>query len=459
MPPEPNDPAQTDDLDSIIRAKLVEMLPGTITRFSRQARWRPAWDVDMIIDGEPRRVHVRAEKGKNYVGPLSLHQEAAVHEILERYGIPVPHVYGMMEDPIAIVMDLIPGQINLTTARSDAAREAIRAQYVEALAAMHEIPLDEFAALGLEIPDTAEGIALNLYNPCEKIYRQRMAGRPFALMEFIWNWIKRNVPHHRNRAGFISADSGQFLFQDDQLTGLIDFEVGYVGDPLAEFAGMRLRDSTEPLGDLNTLMDHYEQITGDRIDKNTVEFHTAGFCGVNGFLLWPLAFDPDINDDYVAYLSFSVGTSRWAISAIAETMGLKLTDPAVPQAAPFTFAAATDHLVKTLPNLGGSGPFADYEMGKASSLAKFLQSTNLYGRGIHADNLADASKLVGKQLTSTEQAEEALVEFVLNAGPEQDKALVEYFHRWLKRQDFLLERSGTSAWLVGLDLQHIRERK
>ncbi|KJS04160.1 MAG: hypothetical protein VR73_15350 [Gammaproteobacteria bacterium BRH_c0] len=437
---------------------MVEIVPGTINRFSRQARWRPAWDVDMIIDGAPRRVHVRAEKGKNYVGPLSLHQEAGVHEILERYGIPVPHVYGMMEDPTAIVMDLIPGQINLTTARNDAAREAIRAQYVQALAAMHDIPLNEFAALGLDIPDTPEAIAFNLYSPCEKIYRQRMAGRPFALMEFIWGWLQRNVPHHRNRAAFISADSGQFLFEGDQLTGLIDFEVGYLGDPLAEFAGMRLRDSTEPMGDLNTLMDHYEQITGDKIDKKTVEFHTAGFCGVNGFLLWPLAFDPDINDDYVAYLSFSVGTSRWAISAIAESMGITLTDPQPPQAAPFTFPAATDHLLKTLPNLGASGPFADYEMGKASSLAKFLQATNLYGRGIHADNLADASQLVGKQLTSPEQAEEALVEFVLNAGPEQDKDLVQYFHNWLKRQDFLLQHSGTSAWLVGLDLQHIRER-
>ena len=68
-----------DPLDRTIHDNLLRMVPGTITRLARQARWRPAWDVDMIVDGEPRRLHVRAEKGKNYVWPMGLRQEAAVH--------------------------------------------------------------------------------------------------------------------------------------------------------------------------------------------------------------------------------------------------------------------------------------------------------------------------------------------------------------------------------------------
>src|SRR5690606_18614163 len=301
-------------------------------------------------------------------------------------------------------------------------------------------------------------IALGLYEACEKIYRQRMAGRPFALMEFIWRWVVRNVPEHRQRAAFITADSGQFLFQDDRLTGLIDFEVGYVGDPIAEFAGMRLRDSTEPLGDINTLMDHYEQLTGDRLDKNTVEFHTAGFCAVNGFLLWPLAFDPDINDDYVAYLSFSVGTTRWAINAIAEILGVDLRDIDPPAAAPLVYDAATRHLRESLPRLGGHGDMADYEMGKADSLARYAEPANLHGRAVQADNLAAAAQLLGRPLASPEDAEIALVDFIQGAGPERDADLVRYFHRWLLRQDFLLRGCGSSSWGTGMLLQAIRPR-
>ncbi|MAT50712.1 MAG: aminoglycoside phosphotransferase [Porticoccaceae bacterium] len=451
-------PLDLNPLDARIYDNLLNMLGGDIVGFRRQTRWRPAWDVDMLIDGEPHRLNVRAEKGKKYANPMNLHQEAGIHDILEKYDVPAPHVYGMMDDPTAIVMELIPGQINLETARDDAARESIRAQYVEVLANLHDIPVDEFASLGLTVPSTPRDIALNLYRDCEAIYRKRMAGRPFALMDFIWHWVQSNIPEHRNRAAFITADSGQFLFQGDKLTGLIDFEVGYVGDPIAEFAGMRLRDSTEPLGDINTLMDHYEQLTGDRMDKNSVEYHTAGFCAVNGFLLWPLAFDPDIADDFVAYLSFSVGTTRWAIEAIAEVEGVTLDDIEPPAAAPLGYPAAPRHLVKNLAQLPMEGEFAEYDKSKAVSLALYLERANLYGRSVIEQNLADVAQLTGKQFDDPDDAEKAMVDHIAGAGPEQMPALTRYFHRWLQRQDFLLRECGASSWGTGIKLQAIRHR-
>lgn len=450
---------QADPLDKKILAGLAELLPGSeIIDFQRQARWRPAWDIVIRIDGVDKKINVRAEKGQNYVGPLSLEEEANVHHVLERHGIPVPHVYGMLKDPIAIVMDFLPGQINLATAQSNAARQNIRQQYIEALVKMHCIPVEEFAEIGLNIPAGPEQIALNLYAPCEKIYRQKMVDRPFSLMEFIWQWVQRNTPSHRNSLAFITADSGQFLFDKDQLTGLIDFEVGYVGDPLAEFAGMRLRDSTEPLGDIGELMDHYEALTGDKLDKHSVEYHTAGFCAINGFLLWPLAFEPASDDDYVAYLSFSVGTSRWAISAIAEALDLKLEDPAEPEASPLTFLAAGEHLSQATATLRAQQSSLDYELGKVESLSRYMDRYNRFGRSMMEANLEDASRLVGKQLTTPEEAELALIEFIEQNEQQKDRLLVSYFHRWLKRMDFVLSGCGSSAYLTGIDLQRISER-
>lgn len=454
-----NDQSQSDSLNHKILSGLGKLLPGSeIIHFQRQARWRPAWDIIIRIDGVDKNIHVRAEKGQNYQGPLSLEEEAKVHHILEHHGIPVPHVYGMLDDPLAIVMDFLPGQINLATAQSDAARKNIRQQYIEALAKMHCIPVQEFSEIGLKLPVGAEQIALNLYAPCEKIYRQKMEDRPFALMEFIWQWVQQNIPAHRNSLAFISADSGQFLFQEDQLTGLIDFEVGYIGDPLAEFAGMRLRDSTEPLGDIGGLMDQYESLTGDKLDKQSIEYHTAGFCAINGFLLWPLAFDPDSEDDYVAYLSFSVGTSRWAISAIAETLGTKLEDPPAPDELPFTFARAGTHLAQAASSLRAQHGKLDYELGKLESLSRYMDRYNRYGRAMEMANLEDASQLIGKKLNTQDDAEIALLEVIKQGNPENDSALAQYFHRWLKRMDFILSCCGSSAYLTGIDLQTVKER-
>src|SRR5690606_36695431 len=150
-------------------------------------------------------------------------QESGIQDLLERQGIPVPHMHCRLDDPLAIVMDVIAGQINLDTADSEPDRDSIRAQYIEVLADMHRIPLSEFAELGLPVPKNASEIALNLYAPCERIYRQRMNGRPFPLMDFIWRWVRRNAPQYRARMGFFSADAGQVLVEGDRLTGLIDF--------------------------------------------------------------------------------------------------------------------------------------------------------------------------------------------------------------------------------------------
>ena len=258
----------------------------------------------------------------------------------------------------------------------------------------------------------------------------------------------------------MTADSGQFLFDGDRLTGLIDFEVGYIGDPLAEFSGMRLRDSTEPLGDINTLIDQYEALTGDIIDKRSVEYHTAGFCAVNGFLLWPLAFSPGTDDDYVAYLSFSVGTSRWAITAMAEVMGVKLADEMdLPEPAPLTFTAAGKHLEAAIESMPAADDSERYEQSKISSLARYMERSNRYGRSIMAATIADISALVGKPINNLEDAEIALMRFIETANEEDDRKLVSYFHRWLQRQDFILRGCGSSAYLTGIELQLIKPRR
>src|SRR3546814_2201729 len=115
---------------------------------------------------------------------------------------------------------------------------------------------------------------------------------------------------------FVNFDAGQFLYEDDRVTGLIDFEVSSFGDPAAELSGLRLRDAAEPLGDLSAMTDRYEMLTGDRISKQLLEYHSAGFCGVNGFLMWGLAYDTTLDQDYIAYMHYSVATTRWAIKAI-----------------------------------------------------------------------------------------------------------------------------------------------
>src|SRR3546814_12894843 len=96
------------------------------------------------------------------------------------------------------------------------------------------------------------------------------------------------------------------------------------------------------------MIDRYEMLTGDRISKQLLEYHSAGFCGVNGFLMWGLAYDTTLDQDYIAYMHYSVATTRWAIKAIAEHMGLTLTEPEEPMFRPLGFSRAGKHLVEQI---------------------------------------------------------------------------------------------------------------
>ena len=59
--------------------------------------------------------------------------------LLEREGIPVPHVHGFCRDPEGILMDRAPGRANLASAASDDERRSA-AHYIELLARMHAHP-------------------------------------------------------------------------------------------------------------------------------------------------------------------------------------------------------------------------------------------------------------------------------------------------------------------------------
>ncbi len=441
----PFDPTPLAGMDRKVHDWLTANI-GPVLDLTRHPRWRPGWDAIVQKDGAPLPLYVRGPRGDSYVSPVDMMPEAEIHRIFEAQGIPAPRVLGMIPDPLSIVMTRVPGRIDSATIADPATRRRIREEYIAIVAHLHRIPVAAFAPVGLAVPSTPEEIAMGLYAPAEAIFRKNI-GRPFPLMTFIARWLRRNVPKDRTRAAFVNFDAGQF-----------DFEVSSFGDPAAELAGLRIRDTAEPLGDISALIDHYEVLTGDRISRQLTEYHTAGFCGTNGFLMWPILFASTPEQDYVAYMQFSVAASRFAIRAIADHGGHPLADPAEPRATPGGFAQAGRHLVRQLEVLPGGTPAEAYARDSAAALARYQQRQAIYSADILAADMADAEALVGRPLADWDAAQVAVEDHVTTAGPAGDVALAAHFHRWLKRQDFLLHDCGPAYAYVGLDLQPIADR-
>lgn len=450
------DPGKLDPFDRKVFDWLTDNL-GTVIRFDRHLRWRPGWDAEVVQDGTIVGLHIRGPRGEGYASPLNMIQEAAVHRAFEANHIPAPRLLGMIDDPQSMVLERIPGTINTATIVDESVRRQVREAFIALMARVHALPLEEFAELGLSIPTTPYDIAMGLYDPAIQIFFEKVT-RPFPLMRFIAGWLRRNVPRDRTRVACVNADAGQFMFEGEQITGLIDFEFSSFGDPAAELAGLRIRDTAEPLGDISVLIDHYEALTGDRISKQLIEYHTAGFCGVNGFLSWPLAFCSSPEQDYLAYMQFAVSGTRFSISAIAEHDGVVLTDPDMPQARQTGFDEAGRRLVEQMEALPSDTPAAAYQRDSAAGLARYMQRWATYGAEVTAADRTDIEELLGQRFAEIDAAMTALDAFVAAAGPADDARLTQHFHRWLKRQNFLLRDCGESYQFIDFDLQPIPPR-
>lgn len=435
----------------------LEINLGRVTFFAPHARWRTGWDAEVLHDGELRPLYIRGPRGDNYTSPINMAQEAAIHCAYLANGIPVPKVIGLIDDPEALVLERIPGIINTGAIADKETQKKVREEFVEIMAAIHRLPTDAFTEVGLEVPQGADTVSRNLYVASEAIF-DRLIGRPWPLMRFTAGWLRRHVPQDRTRAAFINPDAGQFLFEGDRVTGLIDFEMSSFGDPAAELAGMRLRDTSEPLGDLSALYDHYEKVSGDHISKQLIEYHTAGFCGVNGFMLWPLAFTSTPEQDYMAYLNFAVATTRWSYTAMAAHMGLQLNEPPEPVVRSMGFNQAGKHLARQIGTLPATDDQTAYSRDSAAALALYQQRWLAYGADVLDADLDDAAALIGQRPADQDDMMEKMETFVVQAGPEYDAHLIQYFHNWLRRQDFLLTGCGIASGFVGLDLQIIPER-
>jgi aminoglycoside phosphotransferase (APT) family kinase protein len=432
------------DADQKVRDWLERELGGTVVAFERQQRWRPAWFASMSRGGAAESFYVRGSRGGNFPEMITLAQEADVNRVLFKHGVPVPRVHGMIDDPAAIVMDRLPGRVNLAKAADDAEREAVLDGYVEAMRRMHAIDVREFEAIGLRVPADNRGAALNLYGKGEANFR-RAKSAPSPMIEFMWRWMQRNVPAGREQRALLQADSAQFVYENGKLSGLIDFEAAYIGDPVAEFAAMRSRDCEEPLGDIGRIARKYEAATGMAIDASAVEFHTAGWSLMTPFQWEHSVRHPAPGDSWLEYFTWLVGCGRWALEAIAQVVGAPLDAAGRPDEGPSSpgyWQASYRNLLSVLDEWPSVNDSASAAAGRARAVTRFAGHVHAFGQELEAAAVREISEIVGARQPDLATAEAALEYLVLTASPDRDAELVRYFHRWTQRQQFLIEGTG-----------------
>ncbi|WP_297833493.1 phosphotransferase family protein [Pseudomonas sp.] len=438
-----------------LRRCVEQLLGGRVTDMQRLIRWRPAWNIQVQRGDETIGVHIRGERGGDVSPFPDLRREADILILLGEQGIPVPRIYGFCEDPQAIIMELVPGTRDVSAAVGDKQRHSVARQYVRAMAAMHQLPVQSFVDKGIRLQRTATEISLAGLEAYYPLY-ERNKSKPQPLVEFALGWLRRNVPQQRTKAAFVQYDSGQFLFENGQVNALYDFEFAMIGDPLADLASARMRDNYEPLGEtFSELYRYYQQLTGEPADPDVVRFHTALFSTVSAMQFSSTVATPQPGDPHDTYLEFDLALRRVVVHALAESMGIGIEIP--PQ-----------HIVETGPNASLLGMLEDslaqlevdteFQQSRRKAVSKiieYLGKADAMTLSLQRQDQHEAELLLGRRFDDYAQMDPALDAFVRSVGPEYDQRLLKLFMSQIERRVQVFGGTAIGASASHIDLPPI----
>ena len=444
--------ATVDPVEEKLRNFVEGLLGGNITAMQRLLRWRPAWNLELQSDGETLLLHIRGERGGDVSPFPDLRREADILTLLGEQGVPVPRIYGYCEDPPAILMELVPGSRDVNTAKNDAERHAVSRQWVDAMARMHQLPLQPFIEQGIHLPTSAEGITLAGLEAYYPLYARNKT-RPQPLAEFALGWLRRNVPQHRTQPAFVQYDSGQYLFENGQVQGLYDFEFAMIGDPLADLASARMRDNYEPLGDsFADLYRYYQQVTGEPADPDVVRYHTALFATVSTMQFSASVATPQPGDPHDIYTEFDIALRRVVVHALAEAMGVPLQTPTLEIVSSGPNAQLLTMLGDALAQVEVGSDFQKTNLRAVSKLVEYLGRGDAMELRLRELEQQEAQVLLDRTFSDYSEIDAALEAFVKSAGPEYDEPLLRLFMAQIERRVLVYGSTAIGASASHIDL-------
>jgi aminoglycoside phosphotransferase (APT) family kinase protein len=251
---------------------VCETIGGPVARWAphpASGRSRLIWVVHPALTPE-RPLLLRAETG---LGPFAgteftLAREAEVLRSLAGSGVPVPAVHGADADHV--LMDLLPGTVDLDLS-TDVGR-SVMIEYCHTLAALHRLDPPPGP---LPRPASATDHALLDLAAHRRSY---LGCPPHPVAEQVFDWLSSHAPTSATRTSLLHGDAGpgNFLHNDGRLTGLIDWEMAHVGDPMDDLAWLWFRITVLGAGD-ETGLHHayraYAEASGDPLDHDRIDYY------------------------------------------------------------------------------------------------------------------------------------------------------------------------------------------
>ncbi len=200
-------------------------------------------------------------------------RDAAVLRGLVAGPVPVPTVFAHDADRRALLLERLPGTSEFPV-EGDAARNGETARALMRVAAeLHALDPKTLDVAHLEWPDT---VAASIEPALEAIRsaEHALAARLDPFLGFARGWLEANRPEGISRVSLVHSDlgPGNFLHEGGRITGVVDWEVAHLGDPMEDLAALAVRDMATPVGALADRYREYVEAGGGPVDLDRVRY-------------------------------------------------------------------------------------------------------------------------------------------------------------------------------------------
>lgn len=327
--------------------------------------------------------------------------------------IPAPRLLASDRPHLALLTALVPGRDRFERGAAPATRETVERDAIAQIARLHRLDPHRAAIAGFGDPalSNAERIAARI----AELRADNIASAPEPILLLALDWLERNIPADSGPSVIVHGDAGpgNFLFDGDRVTALLDWELAHYGDPMEDLAQMWVRAMFNPFMPPAPMFAAYEAAGGFPVDLDRVRYHRLyfqiGFMVANHANLHGV--EPVPTALIGTTLLFEAAHTQVVVCSLSELTGIALDPVDLPEAPPGiadrTFALALDDLSEVI------APRATDQQAraKATSLArlvKYWRNRDRHGPAYDRAEIREVSAALGEDIATVRDARHRL---------------------------------------------------